>query len=608
MDRLTYYDRNIPCLAACPVHTNAGAYVAAIADGDDLTAYLTARLPNPFPSVCGRVCAAPCEVACRRGSIDEPVAIRALKRFVTEKHGVEAGPRSEWARVAAATRNQRPESIGVVGGGPAGLAAAHDLRLLGYQVAVYEATNELGGMMRLGIPEYRLDRSLLRAEIEAIVQLGVNIELGARLGVDIALEDLRRRHDAVFLALGASLGRGLDIPGHGADGVFRAIEFLINVNEGFQVNVGERVVVVGGGNVAMDAARTALRASVYEQATSRQRGVDAPAGESAAAFTEAVDVARSAVRAGAKSVTVVSLENREEMPATAFEIEEATTEGIEFVHRRGPLEIEVDDDAVTGLATVGVISVFDEEGRFAPVFDSADVSTLEADTVILAIGQAVDVAALGEAGPAVSERGTISVATPSLETSIEGVWAGGDAAHGPRNLIDAIADGRQAAAEIHRSFGGSEPEPTIGTPVELDQFHRLLDPYDHMPREEVPGLETDRRIGLREVEIGFTEVQARCEAQRCLRCFANIQLDTGACVLCGLCADVCPFDLISLVPAHEIDGESRAGTALLLDESLCIRCALCIERCPTNALTMNVWRGIGALPPPAQPLDTGVPA
>jgi NADPH-dependent glutamate synthase beta subunit-like oxidoreductase len=600
METLQFFDRNIPCLAACPVHTNAGMYVAAIADGDDLTAYLTARLPNPFASVCGRVCAAPCEDACRRGQIDQPIAIRALKRFVTEQYGVEAGPNTRWARVAAPPRTSRPQSVGIVGGGPAGLAAAHDLRLLGYSVTVYEATGELGGMMVLGIPEYRLDRRLLRAEIDAVVSLGVEVRLEIRLGTDVTFGDLRERHDAIFLAFGASLGRGLDIDGHQADGVFRALEFLINLNQGFHVDVGNRVVVIGGGNVALDAARTALRAAAYAEAQ-QSPGLDEPEPLPEASFTEAVDVARSAVRAGATDVTVVSLEARHEMPAAEFEIHEALLEGIKFVHRRGPARILVEEGRAVGVETIGVLSVFDESGRFAPEFDQEDREVLATDTVILAIGQAVDLAALQPDGPTASRRGTIEVDADTLETSIPGVWAGGDAVHGPRSLIEAIADGRRAAASIHRGFGGGSDRGPAGRMVVLDQFHRLQDPYDRQDRLPVPSITTERRIGLREVEVGFSEQQARCEAQRCLRCFANILLDVDACVLCGLCADVCPLDLIALVPAAEVGGTE--GTALLLDESSCIRCGLCIERCPTDALSMGVWSGVGV--PDRVPVSTG---
>ncbi len=585
---LAYFDANIPCLAACPVHTNAGMYVAAIADGDDELAYLTARMPNPFASVCGRVCAAPCEDACRRGQIDQPIAIRALKRYVTEQFGPEADDGEHWRQVAAPPPVNLPYSVGIVGGGPAGLACAHDLRRWGYRVTLYEATEKLGGAMWLGIPEYRLDREVLARDVAAIVDLGVDVEYETKLGVDVSLDELRDRHDAVFLSIGATLGRGLDIEGAEADGVFKAIEFLINMNRGFQVDVGERVVVVGGGDVAMDAARTALRAADYDAAAS-----DGTAGPQRSSFTEAIDVARSAARAGARDVTVVSLESREEMPAHEFEIEEAGEEGISFVARRGPARVVVEDGRVAGLETIGVKRVFDEDHRFSPEFDDSDRRTFDADTVILAIGQAIDLDALGDGGPEVSPRRTIKVDDATGTTSLANVWAGGDAAKGPRTLIDAVADGRRSAANIHQSFGGEVDSERPGKMVRLEQFHRLDDLYDRGTRVDVPTLGTGRRMGLAEVETGFTPDQARCEASRCLRCFANIMLDTDRCVLCALCVDVCPLDLISLVPSEEADPEYGGGTALLLDETACIRCGLCIERCPPDALSMGMWTGIG---------------
>jgi ferredoxin len=310
-------------------------------------------------------------------------------------------------------------------------------------------------------------------------------------------------------------------------------------------------------------------------------------------------VARSALRIGAKEVTVVALESPEEMPASAFEIDEAKVEGIHFVHRRGPQRIEVADGKVTGLTTVKVLSVFDAQGRFAPTFEVGVEETLEADTVIIAIGQAVDVAALGgDRGPALSPRRTVAIDPMTMATSLSRVWAAGDASWGPRLLIDAIADGRKVAADIHRTIGGADESATPGTLLPLRSFHRLTDLYDRIPRHEVPSLPTERRVGLAEVELGFTEAEARAEARRCLRCFSNIQLTVNLCVLCGLCVDVCPFDLISIVPAADLESDA-AGTALLLDESKCIRCGLCIERCPTKALSMATWSGVGVLPLPA---------
>ncbi len=600
---LEFYDENIPCLAACPVNTNAGMYVAAIADGEDEKAYLTARLPNPFASVCGRVCAAPCEDACRRGEIDRPIAIRALKRFVTEQFGTETGSASGWSQVAAPPAVELPQHIGIVGAGPAGMACAHDLRRFGYKVTVYEATDKLGGAMWLGIPEYRLDRDVLAADTQAIVDMGVEVEFNTRLGVDVSFGELRDRHDAIFLGIGATLGRGLDIEGADADGVLKAIEFLINMNRGFDVSVGERVIVIGGGDVAMDAARTALRAAEYRAAENGAGTVPssgpapgAPRDSGAAdrnSMIEAFDAARTAARAGAKNVTIISLESRDEMPAHEFEVEEATHEGIDFVHRRGPARITTAGGQVTGIDTTGVIRVFDDEGRFAPEFDHDDIRHFEADTVILAIGQAIDLDAIGPQGPEIGPRRTIGIDWETGATNLDDVWAGGDAAKGPRTLIDAIADGRRSAADIHRHFGGTIAADKPGRMVELRQFHRLEDLYDRQPRVDVPVLETGRRIGLAEVELGFTPEQARCEANRCLRCFANIVLDVDKCVLCALCSDVCPVDVISLVRSEDVDPEVIGGTALLLDETACIRCGLCIERCPPDALSMGVWTGVG---------------
>lgn len=594
-DGLAYYDNNIPCLAACPVHTNAGMYVAAIADGDDEQAYLTARLPNPFASVCGRVCAAPCEDACRRGQIDKPIAIRALKRYVTEQFGPEKGDGKVWEKVAAPPLISLPQSIGIVGGGPAGMSCAHDLRRFGYQVTVYEATDKLGGAMWLGIPEYRLDREVLAGDIDAIVGLGVDVKYNTKLGVDVTLDDLRSEHDAVFLGIGATLGRGLDIEGADADGVFKAIEFLINMNRGFEVEVGERVIVVGGGDVAMDAARTAHRASDYESQNGETSEADSvlDAADERSAITGALDVARSAFRAGAREIMVMSLESREEMPAHDFEIEEAENEGVTFVPRRGPARIVVEDGNVVGIETIGVTRVFDEDGRFSPVFDDTDVRIIPVDTVILAIGQAIDIESLGSEGPEIGPRRNIQVDNDTGTTSLSDVWSGGDAAKGPRTLIDAIADGRKAATDIHRSFGGEIEADRPGRMVRLEQFHRIDDDYDRWQRVEVPTLATGRRMGLAEVETGFTPEQARCEANRCLRCFANILLDVERCVLCALCSDVCPVNVISLVPSEEVDSDKVGGTALILDETACIRCGLCIERCPPDALSMGVFTGIG---------------
>ena len=337
---------NEPCRAACPVHTDAGGYVTAIAEGRYRDAYLIARRPNPFPSVCGRVCAAPCEAACRRGTVDAPISIRALKRFVTERFGVESfSANAVWHEGHGPVPAATGPSVGVIGGGPAGLAAAHDLRLAGHPVTIYEANERLGGMMVLGIPEYRLSRGVISREIGAIVELGVEVHTGFRVGHDATLDDLLDRHDALFVAVGTGRARDLDLPGHELDGVLRAIEYLLNVNQGFKVDLGERVVVVGGGNVAFDAARTALRAAGAAPGTVPTPSPAAAQTDDDArrAMTTTLDVARAAIRAGVRNVTVVALESPDEIPADPEEIAEAEREGIVIVYRRGPHRFVGDD-------------------------------------------------------------------------------------------------------------------------------------------------------------------------------------------------------------------------------------------------------------------------
>lgn len=591
-----WFEDNVPCMRACPVLTNAGRYVAAIAQGDDLLAYHTARLPNPFPSICGRVCAAPCEIACRRGVIDEPIAIRALKRFACERCGVESASGAGAWREAVHRAPARPERVVVVGAGPAGLACAHDLVGYGYRPVVLDAADRPGGMMVLGIPTYRLVREVLDSEIAAILDLGVELRTGVALGRDVSLGELRAEFDAVFVACGAMVSRDLRIPGVGFDGVLRAVEFLINANLGFRVDLGERVVVIGGGNVALDVARTALRAVAQGPGSAE---VAPPAEEGVhAAATTALDAARMAVRMGAREVRAVSLEARHELPAFDFEVEEAAEEGVILMHRLGPKRILGAEGRVTGLETLDVSSVFDPDGRFSPEFIEGTESVIPCDTVILAIGQTPDLSWLRPGdGVDLSPRGTIAVDPETLATSAPGVFAGGDVAFGPRNLIDAIANGRRAAASINRMLGGAEA--AIAPPSSLRSLPLVPRPipgYDALPRVPVPSVPHERRIGMPEVELGYTEEEARREAARCLQCFDNVMLDPELCILCGGCVDICPEHCIRIVDVSRlagVDGGDEPASALVIQEDRCIRCALCVERCPPGALWMGEWKGIG---------------
>lgn len=603
-----WLESNFPCRAACPVGTEAGRYVALIAEGRYREAYAVARRPNPLASICGRICAAPCEPACRRGTLDQPIAIRALKRFAAERFGVESMIDLDMLREIYGKRGVRypDDPVAVIGAGPAGLAAAHDLALLGYPVTIFEAQPVAGGMLRLGIPEYRLPRELVKLEINAILSIGVRLEVGSRLGKDFTIADLRRRgFRAIFIAIGAHKGRDLEMPGVDTDGVLKGVDFLLNVNMGYRLELGRKVVVVGGGNVALDVARAALRTAVPEEIVNP--GIN---------IVTALDVARSAVRFGIKEVHVVSLESMEEMPAVPEEIEQAREEGIVFHPRRGPRSILSANGRVTGLETIECASVFDEKGRFNPTFVPDTELAMAADTVILAIGQTSDLSFLRpEDGVEVTPRTTIRVDPDTLATTAPGIYAGGDVAFGPRIAITAIADGRKAARSIHGWLKGtSAPAEEVEIVLEtLPGYTRPLD-YEGVAARRPPVLPIERRIGIAEIEHCFSESEARQEASRCLRCWINTIFNEDGelgteCILCGACADVCPHDCIEFVPVSELtadpslrdaavselgeaaealfEGPDARGTVLLKDETICIRCGLCAERCPAGTITMQ---------------------
>jgi NADPH-dependent glutamate synthase beta subunit-like oxidoreductase len=622
LPELEDWKRQVKCQSACPVATDAGRYVQLIAQGRDEDAYLVARAPNPFASVCGRVCAAPCEDACRRGAIDAPISIRALKRFVTEKHGVEStrpgtqdrlrqAPLSEGNVYAghlpvASTVPATRRKVAVVGAGPAGLSAAHDLALLGYQVTVFDAAAEPGGMMRFGIPEYRLPRSLIRAEIDKVLALGVTLRAGLPLTASFGLRELRREgFEAFFLSVGVSKGRDLQVPGVELDGVVKAVDYLLNVNRGFRLDLGQRVVVIGGGFVAFDAARTALRLGREEDA----RALGEHMGEEAdARLKEALDSARAALRGGATEVTIVSLEAFDEMPVLKStqgheEFEEAQKEGVAFIPRRGPKRF-VGDGRLSAIELRRVTAVFDQNGRFAPSYDDADVITLEADACILAIGQKADLSFLGpEDRVELTPGGTVRVDPLTLATSAPGVFAGGDVAFGPRNLIEAVANGKRAARSIHSFLAGEKA--ALARHLEIEEIpaerYRMIAGFEVLDREAPPTLDLGRRTGIAEVETGYAEEQARAQAARCLVCHVQTIYDPEKCVLCNRCVDVCPEYCLALVPFESLDlpegqrqeltERAEAGglplAAMLKDDDRCIRCGLCAIRCPTGAMTME---------------------
>jgi formate dehydrogenase beta subunit len=622
---VNYFTRQVLCREGCPVRTDAGGYVQAVAEGRYEDAYIIARTPNPFASICGRVCAAPCEAKCRRGALDASISIRALKRFVCEKFGVESND-FDLGRVYPELRNPRRDRIGggrkvaVIGAGPAGMSCAHELALMGFTPTVFEAQNLAGGMLVLGVPEYRLPREIIQAEIEAIKSLGVEIRLNTRLGRDFAFSDLKQQgYEAMFLGIGAHKSRELAIEGVQLDGVLRAIDFLLNVNLGYRVTLGRKVVVIGGGNVAFDVARSVLRQT--EKFVDMSEAELRAALHTAAATLEeltvqepeapdqvrlALDVAREAIRKGVPEVHMYCLENLDEIPAAREEIEEAEKEGIRLHTRFGPKRILGGDGKVSGIELIKCSRVFDENRRFNPQFIEGSEETVDCDTVVLAVGQAADLSWIHpEDNLKLTPRGTLQTDPATMATSRPDVFAGGDVAFGPRIIITAVAEGKRAANSIAKFLTGhvpAEPHQARVTIYDTHQY-RMKPDYEKLVRRSPPTLPLNRRIGIAEVEKDYPEPEAVVQAVRCLKCHISPVFNGDECVLCGGCADVCPEYCFRLVDVADLRGGENLQAALLArygripergeqgaiikDETRCIRCGLCAARCPTGAITME---------------------
>jgi len=609
----------VNCQAACPVGTDARGYVRAIANGDFERAYLIARAPNPLASICGRVCGAPCERACRRGEIDAPIAIRGLKRFVTERYGPESGkfrPLEILRRVVSREGSahacegeeeirallghvDRVDSLGswppeaptvaIIGSGPAGLACAHDLALFGVRPTVFEREPEPAGMLMYGIPEYRLPRSLIIAEVDVIRAMGVEFRCNTTIGVDVSFAALREQFDAVVVAVGAKNSRRIPLPGMEGPGVIGGVEFLREVAAHRRPEeLGRRVVVIGGGNVAYDVARTVVR-------------------------QVSIDVSRSALRQPAvTSVTLASLESLEEMPADDVEIIEGDEEGIRRVNSVGPVRIErAADGGVEGVCFRRCLRVFDEAGRFDPQYDDADLTTVDCDTVIVSIGQTFDLSFIDHDrdGVRFTPRGALDCDPETGTTSETDVFVAGDVAYGPRLLIHAVASGKKVARTIAGFLGKSDPTPHIeSVHHEIHGYVREPD-YEKIRRVSPPARDVADRLRspTAAVEGCYTEAQARREASRCLDCGVNPIFAGSRCILCGGCVDVCPSNCLKLVgldrlaESSDVEGvlqglsiEPGSGTAILKDEDQCIRCGLCAERCPNHAITMERFCFSGA--------------
>lgn len=613
---IEFWKNLVPCQIGCPIHTDAGRYVQQIGEGNFKEAYLTARSPNPFASVCGRVCAAPCEDWCRRGKIDAPVSIRALKRFVTDKYGVESlepdtlnalmdgksDAGNKWRWHLPIQRSDRPKEdkhkkIAVVGSGPAGVSCAHDLALMGYSVTIFEATSVAGGMLRHGIPEYRLSRQIIDKEVHTLVSLGVEIRYNTPLSESFGLKELKKQgFESVFISVGTQKGRDLNLEGANLDGVIKAIDYLLNVNNGYRVDLGKRVLVIGGGFVAFDAARTAIREMSASETT----------------IHEAVDAARVARRTGAEEVHIASLESFAEMPVLRSvqgheEFEEAKKEGVVFHPQRGPKRFIGENGKLTAVECIGVKRTYDENGRFNPVFDDVLTERFDVDTVILAIGQKTDLSFIEPADKIeISPAGFIKIQPDTLATTAAGIFAGGDAAFGPRNIIESVANGKRAALSIDEYLTGTTATPHYTLSIDKVQTNRFSRPedFEQIPREAPPTIDLKRRTGISEVETGYTEEQALRQAERCLSCHVQTIYDAEKCVMCNRCVDICPEYCLKLVPlaSLEIDDNIKSrlleqyaldpmspASAMIKDDETCIRCGLCAVRCPTDAMTMEVF-------------------
>lgn len=591
-----------PCRAACPVGTDAAAYVALLAEDRLADAYDVARQHNPFASVCGRICSAPCERSCRRSVIDAPVSIRAMKRVLCDAHGAEQGAASRWLRGAGSIPPVTRASVGIVGAGPAGLAAAHDLRLAGHAVTVYEAAPLPGGMMRYGIPAFRLPRAVLDAEVDAIISLGITLRLGCAIGRDVSMDTLLHDHAAVLITAGCQQGRTLHLPGVELPGVMRAVDFLRRENarvegapEAGSLLADGDVVVIGGGSVAFDAARSAWRTHLGPVN-------DAYDGQTA------LDAARAAARQSRPPhpVTLIAPEEASALPVPLEELHEATLEGVTL--RAGTSVVRIlGDTHVTGVEVAPVRSLFDASGRFHPQLDLTRSSVIPATTVVLAIGQQADTDFLADVPTVARSAWGGVVVDASLRSTDPRIWAAGDVASGPRDLIEAVASGQRAARGIAIALDPTQaqvpgrraiPAPRVHAAPSLGTTTRFWSRYDDLTRTSLPVLPPARRDALGEVEAALDVPSARAEGQRCLRCDEQLQFAPSRCIACALCVDVCPQYALALLPSGaERLGESPvSGRALALtfNDDVCIRCGLCVYRCPTDALLFTLTPALAA--------------
>ncbi len=495
-----------PCKVACPAHISVQGYLQKAAEGDYLAALELIKKDNPLPAVCGRICSHPCEAACTRGKVDEPLAIDAVKMFIADQ---ELHAETQFVPKKAP---DRPEKVAVIGSGPAGLTCAYYLAVDGFQVTVFEKEEKLGGMLTLGIPNFRLEKDVVNAEIDVLMKLGVEFQTGFEVGKDKTIDELRHEgYQAFYLAIGAQKGASLGLEGEDLPNVLNGVDFLRNVNLGKEASLSGKVIVVGGGNVA-------------------------------------IDVARAAIREGAESVDMYCLESREEMPANLEEQFEAEQEGIVIHAGWGPKEILTEGGKANGIIFKQCTAVRDAQGRFAPTYDESVTEKAEATTVLLAIGQRIDWGDLLE-GEAVEllPGNRAKVHEVSFQTGQRDIFIGGDAVTGPRFAIDAIAMGKQGAISISRQLRDlhlTDNRPMAYMEINKDKIE--VGEYDAIPRQKEAEVDFAKaRKTFEDLRAGLTEEQIRKETKRCLHCGRSV-VDIDKCIGCGVCTKRCDFDAIHL--------------------------------------------------------------
>ena len=513
-NRINCYDTGTaPCKTACPAHIAVQGYLKMAAQGRYTEALALIKKDNPLPAICGRICNRRCEDACTRGSIDQPIAIDEVKKFIAQQD-LKAETRFIPKKVVPSLNGFFPEKVAIIGAGPAGLSCAFYLAEKGYSPVIFEKNERPGGMLRYGIPSFKLEKDVIDAEIDVIRAMGVEIKCGVEVGKDVTIQQLRDEgYKAFYIAIGCQGGRMAGIPGEDAEGVMTAVDFLRTVGADENYKVTGRTVVVGGGNVA-------------------------------------IDVARSAHRCGSDSVTMYCLEPRDRMPASEEEIGEAAEEGVRLNCGWGPKEILTENGKVCGIVFKRCTSVWDAEGRFNPSYDENDTVTVECEHVFLSIGQSIQWGKLLEGTKVELGRGNGAVADSlTYQTGEPDIFVGGDVYTGPKFAIDAIAAGREGAISIHR-FVQPHSSLTIGRNrrqfIELDKENILVEQYDNSSRQR-PGTDTavDAKTSFRDARLPFTEEQVKTETARCLSCGASV-VDPNKCIGCGVCTTKCEFNAIKL--------------------------------------------------------------